>query len=309
MKSNAIFGRRRSRFGLLAFFACLTALPHQAKADSDPATQAGLIPHKSLYEIKMISTRNSSQFQNLSGQMYYEWQPSCEAWVSNHRFNMVYEYTDAPSMRITSDYSTYEPFDGKSMNFTSQRKRDGQIFEEIRGSAEITRPSESQAKYTIPEGLIQPLPQNTLFPMSHTLMVLQKIRAGEKFHRAVIFDGSDQEGPMQVTSFVGKPIEPSDIVQVAAGIDAELMRSKAWKVRLAFFPDTSEEAGADYEMSVVFHENGVISDIVIDYEDFSVSQKLVALEKLGSACTEGKPTPQPLKQPEAKTTEPPIKKP
>ncbi len=307
MKLNDISARRPLGFGFLAVMACLLgAAP--AWAVSDPATEAGLIPHKALYEIKMISNHSSSQFLNLSGQMYYEWQPSCEAWVSNHRFNMVYEYTDAPSMRITSDYSTYEPFDGKSMNFTSQRKRDGQIFEEIRGSAEITRPSESQAKYTIPEGLIQPLPQETLFPMSHTLMVLQKIKAGEKFHRAVIFDGSDQEGPMQVTSFVGKPLESSDIVQVAAGIDRELMRSKAWKVRLAFFPDTSKEAGSDYEMSVVFHENGVISDIVIDYEDFSVSQKLVALERLESACTEGKPRPA-EKAPDSKTEAPPMKKP
>ena len=76
MKSNAIFGRRPLYFGLLAAVACLLA-PATARAASDPATQAGLIPHKSLYEIKMISTRNSSQFQNLSGQMYYEWQPSC----------------------------------------------------------------------------------------------------------------------------------------------------------------------------------------------------------------------------------------
>lgn len=292
----------------MALFACLLG-PLPAWAVSDPATEAGLVPHKALYEIKMISNRSGSQFQNLSGQMYYEWQPSCEAWVSNHRFNMVYEYTDAPSMRITSDYTTYEPFDGKSMNFTSQRKRDGQIFEEIRGSAEITRPTESQAKYTIPEGLIQPLPQDTLFPMSHTLMVLQKIKAGEKFQRAVIFDGSDQEGPMQVTSFVGKPVPPSDIVQVSAGIDGEMMRSNAWKIRLAFFPTNSKEAGSDYEMSVVFHENGVISDIVIDYEDFSVSQRLVALEKLGNACNEGKAPALPEKTPDSKTEAPPMKKP
>jgi len=37
---------------------------------------------------------------------------------------------------------------------------------------------------------------------------------------------------------------------------------------------------ADYEMDVIFHENGIISDMFIEYKDFSVTQKLVALEKI-----------------------------
>ncbi|MCB1681310.1 MAG: DUF1849 family protein [Alphaproteobacteria bacterium] len=296
-------------YGLLVGIAFWAGAGVQALAGTDRATEAGLAPHKALYEIKMVSNHSSAQFLNISGQMYYEWQPSCEAWISNHRFNLVYEYTDSPSMRITSDYSTYEPFDGKSMNFTSQRKRDGQIFEEIRGSASIDKPGESGAKYTIPEGLFQTLPADTLFPMSHTLAVLEKIRSGGKFHRATIFDGSDRDGPMLVTTFIGKPVESSDIVKVAAGVDSELLRSKAWKIRLAFFPVDSQDEGADYEMSIVFHENGVISDIMIDYKDFSVSQKLLALEKLGSACNDGSGEPNSLKKQESGTTGPVIKKP
>jgi hypothetical protein len=40
-------------------------------------------------------------------------------------------------------------------------------------------------------------------------------------------------------------------------------------------------------MSLVFHENGLISDMLIEYDDFSVTQKLVALEKVDAAsCSE-----------------------
>ena len=54
--------------------------------------------------------------------------------------------------------------------------------------------------------------------------------------------------------------------------------------RWTAFPLHSESEVADYEMSIVFHENGVISDMFIEYDDFSVRQKLLALEPLESGC-------------------------
>lgn len=271
----------------MTLFAVLSVQPALAASEktADRATLAGLVPHKALYDITLVSNSNSSHFQNLSGQMFYQWQPGCEAWLSNHRFNMVYEYIDVPAMRITSDYSTYEPFDGKSMTFTSQRRRDGELFEETRGSAQLgSDEKRPEAVFTIPEGLSFALSENTLFPMAHTLEVLDQIRAGKKFFRSTIFDGSDKEGPMQVTTFVGKPVETAELLNVAAGIDDKLLRGKAWNIRLAFFPLNTDDPGSDYEMSVVFHENGIIGDITIEYHDFSVSQKLVALENMENAC-------------------------
>ena len=58
-------------------------------------------------------------------------------------------------------------------------------------------------------------------------------------------------------------------------------------MRLAFFPLNNEEAISDYEMTLVFHKNSVISDMVIDYDDFSVSQKLIALEPVSEGCKPG----------------------
>lgn len=55
-----------------------------------------------------------------------------------------------------------------------------------------------------------------------------------------------------------------------------------WAVRMAFFPNADTGALSDYELTMDFLENGIISDMKIDYADFSVSQKLVALEKIKS---------------------------
>lgn len=277
---------------LLALPAPASAAATQVAASKKDRGGSGLKGHRALYDIRLVRTQSGSQVLNISGQMLYEWQVSCEAWISNHRFNVVYEYADSAPMRIDSDFSTYESFDGQSLNFTSQRKRDGELFEELRGQASLPAPgARGKAVYTLPAGTAFDLPPGSLFPVRHSMNVLESIREGKKFYRAVIFDGSDGEGPVEVNAFIGKPVElPATISQTggkpAAAIDKELLASPAHKVRLAFFPMASEEETSDYEMSMVFHENGIISDMVIEYDDFSISQKLVALEPLPVSCNE-----------------------
>tara|TARA_R110001592_G_scaffold3525_34_gene20248 strand:+ start:20659 stop:21558 length:900 start_codon:yes stop_codon:yes gene_type:complete len=267
---------------------CLVAFlvfPTTSHATLDRAREAGFMAHKALYEIQLSSKSSSSKIANISGKMFYEWQPSCDAWVSNHRFDMMYEYSEGPALRVTSDFSTYESFDGARFNYTSQRKKDGAVFEEVRGNVKANEAAyPNEAVYTIPEDLVFDLPKGTLFPMAHTLDVLNAIRTNKKFVQATIFDGSDDEGPVEVNSFIGKPATYTIPEEYKEYIDKDLVQAKAWKLRLAFFPLNKPDSTSDYEMSLVFHENGVISDMEIDYGDFSVTQTLVAIEPLGDAC-------------------------
>lgn len=247
------------------------------------ASQAmNLVPHKALYDIRLVATHSGSQVVNISGKMYYDWKPGCEGWMSGHRFDLSYEYTDAPPMRITSDFSTFEPFDGRAFDFTSRRRRDGDLYQEIRGQAslETGRDPAGKALYTKPGSLEFDLPAGTVFPMGHTIELLRRIEKGEKFFNATLFDGSDEEGPVEINAFLGAPFDNKSLLPKGKAIDSSLLDGKAWKVRMAFFPLNESESAADYEMDMVFHENGIISDMTIAYEDFTISQKLVALESL-----------------------------
>ena len=271
---------------LLILGVCVHGRTVQA-VNLDPASAAGLRPHKALYDIKLSAKKSSAKVANITGTMFYEWQPSCDAWVTNHQFDMTYEYLEVPSVRVTSDFSTYEAFDGKSMNFALQRKREGVVFEEIRGNADIKDAvSSGQAIYTMPEDLVFDLPENTLFPMRHTLAVLEKIKEGAKFYNVTMFDGSDAEGPVDVNSFILNATKYMPDKQYVAHIDKSLIDTKAWKLRLAFFPLNKSDEIAEYEISFTFHENGVISAMEIEYADFSVTQTLTALEALDTACVE-----------------------
>lgn len=242
---------------------------------------ARLIPHKALYDIKMVSKHSGAPIVNISGQMYYEWEETCDAWDSDHHFNLLYEYADSPAMKITSDFTSYEAFDGKSFHFSSRRKRGGTLFQELRGMANIAGSAgkpENRAVYTVPEGLSHDLPAGTLFPMAHTVELVKRMQNGDKFYPAVVFDGSDEEGPVAINTFIGKEINAVEEIDITGEIDKSLLESPARKMRMAFFPLANDNAEADYEMDIIFHENGVVSNMLVEYDKFSVSQRLVALE-------------------------------
>lgn len=271
----------------LAVLPLFAALPAQAAGLADRAAAAMLAPHRAIYEISLVNAKSGSQLVNVAGRMMYEWRPTCEAWISNHRFDINYEYADTPPMLVSSDFATYEPFDGKSMDFSSRRRKDGNLYEELRGRAE-TSETGGRAAYTMPGDLAFDLPAGALFPVGHTLAVLDALKTGKKYFRSTIFDGSDDQGPVDVTSFLGASVDESAKYKDNKKIDPALIGGKAWKARLAFFPLKDKDAEtSDYEMSLVFHENGIIGDMVIDYNDFTIRQDLVALEPLDDECAAG----------------------
>lgn len=272
-------------------FICLIAITYPqslpASQITPTADENGFIAHKALYDIKLESVRSGSQVVNISGQMLYEWAPDCEGWNSTHRFNLDYDYADAPPIRITSDFSAIESFDGKTLNFLSQRKEDGELFEEVRGNATLDETNSGEATYTKPKDVVYNLPTGTLFPMSHSIRIAKDMKAGKTFTNATIFDGSDSNGPVEVNGFIGKAVDLKPYVMPfneIPAIEASMLNSPAKEVRMAFFPLNDASNTPDYEMTLIVHENSVISDMSVEYGEFTIHQNLIALEPLGNAC-------------------------
>lgn len=251
----------------------------EEKQETEAKAATILTPHKALYDIQMVATRSGSPVINISGKMFYEWKPSCEGWITDHRFNLTYEYADSAPLQITSDFSTFEMYNGESFNFSARRSRDNALYQELRGRAlSASADKIGKATFSIPDDLSFELSPGAMFPMEHTVEIVQNALAGKKFFNATVFDGSDEEGPVQINTFIGAPVNALQKIAPSENLDMSLLNNKAWKVRMAVFPTLKEEASSDYEMDIIFHENGVISDMLIEYDDFSVSQKLIALE-------------------------------
>lgn len=276
---------------VLIFMTVLLMLSDRVNAkpkllEGDKVSNASALflkPHKALYDINLVATRSGAQVVNISGKMYYELKSTCDAWITDHRFNLFYEYADSPAMNITSDFATFEEFGGGEFSFSARRKRDNNLYEELRGGATVPKSGIGLADYSMPQDLEFKLKEGTLFPIGHTVQMINHAHEGKDFFTAAVFDGSDDKGPVEINTFIGKEVNPMKFVKPSKELDMGMLNNQAWKIRMAVFPLVGEdqaEAASDYEMDIIFHENGVISDMLVDYDNFSVSQKLVALESL-----------------------------
>lgn len=134
-----------------------------------------LQPHKALYDIDLVATRSGSPIINISGKMMYEWKPACDGWITDHKFNLFYEYADSPAMKITSDFSTYESYDGEEFTFSARRKRNDEIYQEFRGNANFDDGllnKSGLADFSIPDDVTFDLESGTYFPMTYTVKMI-----------------------------------------------------------------------------------------------------------------------------------------
>lgn len=244
------------------------------------AVRPNVVPHRALYDVALTSVKSGGQVVDIRGQLYFEWKKTCESWTTDHKSSLVYEYSDGTAVRMNSGFAAYETLDGKTLNFSSKRENNGTVIEELRGHAAIDNAQGGGATYSVPQNLTHPLPSNTFFPMQHTIEMLARAQAGERFFHATLFDGSDDKGPQPVNAFIGGRVDAAGVAKGRRGVDASLLNVPARKIRVAFFAPEAEESAAESEMDLVLLDNGVVSDIQIIYDNFTVQQKLVALEKM-----------------------------
>ncbi|MFZ4762799.1 MAG: EipB family protein [Alphaproteobacteria bacterium] len=270
---------RKMAFGvyLLAMpLALLSAPLHAEEAEHSVV----FLPHKALYRVSLASSRSLNQLASVDGQMLFEWGSSCDGWTTDQKFTLNYLYADGQEMKLRSNYSAWESKAGDAYNFTVRRYRNGTLAEEFRGNAHKGKKGTSFAQYTKPEEKKIPLPDDAYFPVAHTKALLSLHNNDAPFFSAMLFDGSDGEPASEVNAAVG-PFKPLEELP----LDNELLKTPARKVRMAFYPSVNgtriaqdEESSPDYEITLMLHQNGVVSSLRIDYGDYSLDGKLEALD-------------------------------
>lgn len=254
-------------------------------------------PHRALYHFKMVSVESGAGITGLKGEMYFEQDDVCDAFTTDQRFTTEYQYPEKTPVLSKSHYVAWEAKDGALFHFSSDKSEGGRPTEILRGAIERVEGEKPKAVFSRPENLVYDLPQDYALPIAHTIEMIRHAKEGKKIYNAVIFDGTDADGPVEVNTFIGPKVTPAEISDIVKAdpkkIDAALVTPDAWRVRMAFFPLKDKEASAPaYEMDVILHDNGVVSHALVDYKSFRVEQKLSAIEPIApKSCPPGEATP------------------
>jgi hypothetical protein len=257
----------------------------QASPVTSVTAASSFAPHKALYQLDMLSAENGAGINDVRGEMFYQQDDACDAWTSEHRFNVAYHYTERPPVVNASRYAAWEAKDQTRFYFDSERREDGEDVGGIKGSLQQSADGTAVAEYIIPAEQKFDLPKGYMLPTFQTNAVIDHARRGDRIFSGVMFDGTDESGPVTVNTFIGSKVTEDELRNIAAAsekIDTVLLVPEAWHVRMAIFALKAEEEGMmpEYEMDMILHANGIVSHAIVDYKSFKVDQKLTALESL-----------------------------
>ncbi|MBM3554884.1 MAG: DUF1849 family protein [Alphaproteobacteria bacterium] len=233
-----------------------------------------LASHKAVYELRMASTRPGSGIGGYEGRMALEWVDTCLGYVTRQR--LVSRLFNSEGGEVSTDLTInmWESPEGKEFRFKSKTLTDGDPSEEVDGKAETGGGAPAFARFTKPEGQEVDLPEGVIFPTEHSKLLIKAARGGEDTVPAVVFDGSGPDKVFQIVAFVSRPLAPDRAER------PELRGHASWRFRMAYFPVRSADRSPEYEIGYRMYDNGIATDLEIDYGDFSVKGTLSSLEVL-----------------------------
>ena len=271
-KGVAMTARGLGLFLLITGFAVL----------SPPLGAVEISPHRALYTMTLGSTAVDSGVVGATGAMDYEWGETCNGWTIEQRYRLKMRYAESRDVDVTSTFVTWESKDGLRYRFNQRETRNGALDQEIRGEAKLDGPGKGGiAVFTKPRPQTLKLAPGVLFPSAHTILLINKAKAGATFVTRQVFDGATDENAVQVSAVIATKM-PADPI---SGKPNPLLEHPGWQIRLAFFPVDPKAEQPDYELGMDLLDDGVSRDMVIDYGDYSIRAKLDDIEPLDKpAC-------------------------
>lgn len=277
-------------------WACGAALVAAAGAGAASAAANDIIPlapHRAIYDFTLARAA-AGAISDMTGRMVYELTGSaCEGYTQSMRF--VTRATNGDGSASVSDLRTtsFEDAAGKVFRFTSNQYRDDKLSESTIGDA-ARRSADVQVELTKPKTATLTLKPDVMFPVEHSIRLLEAARRNETIFQADLYDGSDKgEKVYTTTAVIGAGKARGHNATLARIENAERLNEfKSWLISMSYFEPNAlrQDAVPSYELGFLFFENGVVRQLTLDYGDFALKGDLQAITFLDPApCPAKKP--------------------
>ncbi|MCE8000312.1 MAG: cell envelope integrity EipB family protein [Rhodobiaceae bacterium] len=241
-----------------------------------------LAAHRAVYELQLSEVKTSADVGALSGRMVLEWDGnSCDGYTLSQR--LVTEIVDTDGRAEVTDVrmTSWESADGDQFRFEVQQFAGLSLVNTISGFADRSE-SPLVASFTEPGDLTLQLPQDIIFPSEFMKNLVEAAQAGETLFSAPVFEGAETDKYFLVSSFIGKP-SVAEIKEVATdGEGLALESASSWPVQVSYFLPNAKEGLPEYQVSYRLYDNGVSSNLVLDYGDIVINGTLTELTYLVS---------------------------
>ena len=228
-----------------------------------------LVSHRALYKMSLIKASSKSGIVGASGAMAYQFQDTCDSWISETKVILKINYLEGNDVETTWFFSSLEAKDGLSYRFNVHLSQDGDTVEVLVGKA--GRDSESgkvTAEFFNLPGTKIKLPKGTMFPTHHLAEMLKAGKNNQLIFSRVVFDGASLENPYQINALITK----SKIHKPK--------KDSSQHVRMALFSLKTKGEQPEFELDINYRPDGVAESIKQEFGSFSLDLKPSNIEIL-----------------------------
>ncbi|HRE21691.1 MAG TPA: DUF1849 family protein [Rhabdaerophilum sp.] len=272
-----------SLLGVFAFGA--SGVP----ALANPAREAVMLqPHRIAYEVSLGPKSGNSSFTAASGLIALEFTGNaCKGYETNFRQATLLADTDGGNRQLDFRVRLWEDGGGKSFRFNVLNRVNGQTTRNAEGEAKRVADGSVSVALKRPRGTRGDFDGAISFPSAMMIDLLAAARNGQKRFDAKVFDGSEGgEKVYQTVGTIGEKLEGERnkrLEPVMRGGDLDTV--PRWVTSIAYFDNTPGDKLPVYTLRSVTFANGVLSDLVFEFPDFSLVAKAVRYEPLqAEAC-------------------------
>lgn len=247
---------------------------------------AALMPHRAIYELSFERAAPGSGVSDVNGRIVYEITGSaCEGYTQNMRFVSLTSNQEGTQQQTDLRTSSWEAVPSRKLRFSTSNYQNEVLSEQSRGMAQRADPGRPvTVELAKPEKKSFEIGPGALFPIEHSMALLDAARKGKSVFSADLYDGSENGAKVYATSAaIGKPVVAGASTSLAGLKDASKLKDvPSWPVSLSYFEKTERHKDETplYEMSYRFHDNGVTSGLIIDYGEYAIKGELKELTYL-----------------------------
>jgi EipB-like len=275
--------------GFCAAVGSVAALPLLMDVPAAQAGAAVLVPHRAVYDLKLLRTPGKRQIESVRGRILYDFSGSpCEGYIL--QFRQVSELDSGEGKVALSDLraNTWEEGDAKSFRFNSTNYLNEKPVESADGNANRDTQGVT-VKLAKPDTKTLNLSSNIVFPTEHMRRIIEAAQTGKTILEFPVYDGSENgQKVFDTLTVIGRPIPPDEKkpTDAAAGMP-ELANMTRWPVTISYFDRTTPggEQTPVYAIGFEMFENGISRALNLDYGDFVVGGEMKELQlKEAKAC-------------------------
>jgi len=289
------------RLRIIMLFFSLTALGPLLVAcgDTDPEADAGaraeagappslpdfepLVSFEALYQVTLKDSRPGSAIAGYAGLMVLVSARECEGFRSEQR--IVADLSNPDGNLILSEFfaSAWEDFPQRNFRFFQTSRSNNRVIQEIAGHAERAGWGE-QGRIVLdkPQQREMNLGADVLFPTMYTAVLLDHARRGGTYFAADLYDGSDEHSKYHAVAAIGKR-KPGRLAESGGPKDAPADGQGTvsyWPIQLSYYAPGRNDGMPEFQLAMRLFENGIGTDLVMDYGTFALDAELKELNFL-----------------------------